>query len=230
MSSRSCRCRQRGGLTLVEIMCAVGIAAAVLVLLMGSLTSSIRAKRAASEAMRAGRLSAGFDQILRGDLRAVYAAGVGGGVGLIVRHGDVGAETSVLQFTTTNSLAPTSGGGVLHLVEYVLRPGDDSLEGLELVRRERPLVEGSEAGRAVEDLLAKGVAAWDLTCWDGTAWETEWHRRRLPRGIRLSYVFSGMGTGVRGQAVFAPVVSCEADPVPEVMKSETPAGAGQKGT
>jgi len=220
------RCER--ALTLVEVMCAIGIAGAVLVLLMGSVTVSVRTARASTDVMRAARLSAGIEQILRRDLRAVYAAGGDGGAGLIARPADPGMETTVLRLTTTNSLAPTSGSAILRLVEYVVRPGEDASEGFDIIRRERPLAGGAEASGAVEDLLVKRVAAWEFTCYDGTAWENEWHRRTLPHAIRLSYAFSTAADATAGHAVFAPAASPGADPAPELTDSKTPAGGEEE--
>lgn len=226
--SRGRRSRCQRALTLVELMCAIGIAGAVLVLLMGSVTVSVRTAKASADVMRAARLSAGIEQILRRDLRAVYAAGADGGAGLIVQPADAGMETTVLRLATTNSLARTSGTAVLRLVEYVVRPGEDASEAFDIIRRESPLVGAGEQSRVIEDRLVKSVAVWKFACHDGTAWENEWHRRTLPHAIRLSYAFSTATDGTGGQAVFAPAASPGADPAPELTDSETLAGGEEE--
>ncbi len=166
----------RGGFTLVEVLLAFAIFAAVLVVLLGAFSGAERARDILSGRSRAFRqIRAALDRIGT-DLSGTFAADAIEGTALTVRTDDFsGKPASTLVFTAFTIPEPGEVRPSYDIVKvkYSARLAADGA-ALDLYREQAdlPLIENRISTREVR--LAQGLSAFRVEAWDGQAWVKEW--------------------------------------------------------
>jgi prepilin-type N-terminal cleavage/methylation domain-containing protein len=162
----------RRGLSLLEMLVALGAAALLLAALAGAVAraAQVRARATAT----AERIAVARTVLLRlADelVAALPADGPAAPERFVVRVPDAGAPFATLRFAT--------GAGDPRLVAY-------AVERSQLVRRAASRFAPPEAA-PVPVTLVEGVRAFRLRCFDGHAWSATW-AGGLPRAVELSLV------------------------------------------
>jgi len=217
--------RNRAGLTLLEVLCALAIVAAVMVAIMGALSVSLRILQRSQQAMRLTRVAGALERVLRRDLEGAVALSEEGyrafvGSNSLTGAAESDAGTTFLEFFSTSSLTPPDrrpNTGLVR-VEYLLRRGDETGQGYELFRRERAYLPGKspERGRSLTELLAGGIVAWEIEFNDGIEWRDEWRKDRLPQAVRVRFALQRLedGTPALEELVFASAADRTEGPLP----------------
>ncbi len=216
---------KQAGFTLLEVVCAIGIAAAIMAAIMGCLSVTIRILQQAREVMRTNRVANGIERIMRRDLESAAAlneegyralAGFNPGAGLM----EANQDKPFLEFFSTNSYAPLSRrpGTGLTRIEYLFRLPDESERGYDLLRTETPYFIGKPLDRSASltERLAGGIAVWRVGFYDGTEWQDEWRRESLPQALRVSFALGQEEDGIERTEtlLFAPAVDRGENPMP----------------
>lgn len=227
-STRSCApkgatARRRAGLTLIEVMCALAIAALMMGALFGALSITVRAMQHTRRAMRRTRVIGGIVRVLRRDLEAAFAASEKDRLAFQGRS-DVTDGAPCLVFFTTNAFAPAAARSTTGLsrIEYVRKRSSRGPGRYEVARTETAYTFGKplEKRKAFSETLADGIAAWQLRFYDGAEWKEKWRSRKLPAAVRLDIALEGKEpTPQRTQTyLFTPLASADADPLPREEK------------
>jgi type II secretion system protein J len=215
MRAAALRPRQPG-LTLIEVICALAIAAMLMATLMGSLTLTARAMTEAGQYARQRRVEAGLERILRHDLSAAIqpdAKNVVAFNGQPTAPSDI-SEEPCLEFFTTAHLSPDApaGGTGITDVTYVLRT-DGGAQGKQvLLRRETEYTPGKTPPYCPLERLAGGITSWQLRFYDGAQWRNDWKRNSLPVAVRLDLSFEGEERQSLIEMTFAPMATADANP------------------
>ncbi len=219
------RVRKNAAFTLLEVVCAVGIAAVVMMALLGSLSVTIRGFQQAHETIRSARVASGLERIMRRDLKSAYTLTEKGVRPLVGSNPDMGSlgmgeEARFLEFFSTNSFAPpgrTPGTGLVR-IEYILRPSGGPDGGYDVLRKETPYMVAKPPGTAASltERLAGGIALWTIRFFDGTEWRDEWRRTSLPPALRVNFALEQGGDAADSTETifFAPIVDTDGDPLP----------------
>jgi type II secretion system protein J len=204
------------GLTLIEVICALAIAAMLMATLMGTLTLTARAMTEASQTARQCRIEAGIERILRHDLTAAVmpdAQHVVAFSGWPTAPSDT-SEEPCLEFLTTAHLSPaaSAAGAGIAQVSYVLRTDGDAAGKQVLLRRETEYTPGKPAPERPLERLASGITFWQLSFYDGAQWLTAWQRNVLPAAVKLQISFEGDERQSLIEMDFAPVATADVNP------------------
>lgn len=224
---RAAICRSHSsGLTLIEVICALAIAAMLMATLMGTLTLTARAITEASRSARQRRVEAGLERILRHDLAAAVQPDAQNVVALNggpTVPSEV-AEEPCLEFCTTTRLspAPATGGAGLTEVSYVLRTDSEAVGRQVLLRRETEYTPGRQPPDRPLERLAAGITFWQLSFYDGAHWVDHWRRNILPVAVKLQMSFEGEERQSLIEMVFAPMASGDVNPSAAPSTSSSP--------
>jgi type II secretory pathway pseudopilin PulG len=204
-------------LTLIEVICALAIAAMLMATLLGTLSLTARAMTEAGQSARQRRVEAGIERILRRDIASAVmpdAKRVVAFSGFPTVPSDI-TEEPCLEFLTTAHLsqaAAAAGTGIMD-VSYVLRTEGGTADHLVLLRREREYTPGKPPAERPFERLATGITFWQLSFYDGAQWVTAWQRNMPPAAVRLEMSFEGEE---QRQALlemtFAPMATADANP------------------
>jgi type II secretion system protein J len=213
------------GLTLIEVICALAIAAMLMATLMGTLTLTARAMTEASQSARQRRIEAGLERILRHDLTAAVlpdAKQIVAFTGVPTAPSEV-SEEPCMEFLTTAHLSPadSAAGAEITDVSYVLRTDSDEAGKLVLLRREKEYTPGKPPPERPLERLAAGITLWQLSFYDGARWLTAWKRDRPPAAVRLEVSFEGDERQAMIEMIFAPLATADANP-PAYAKPSRP--------
>jgi general secretion pathway protein J len=176
----------QAGFTLLEVLVALTVATIVLGAVYGIFTGISSAKQQLdqdSEGFHQARVL--FGRIAK-EIRSTYF--VTGRKDTFFRGGLDDNRHFFLDLTTTvtSPVLPVASG--ISRVRYEMRSDPDlPPDLLLLVRQERALLPGSEAGE-MENRLTSGVHAFRLRFFDGTDWQEEWDTsllKKLPEMIEL---------------------------------------------
>jgi prepilin-type N-terminal cleavage/methylation domain-containing protein len=204
------------GLTLIEVICALAIAAMLMATLMGTLTLTARAMTEAGRTARERRVEAGIERILRHDLTAAVqpdARRVIAFTGLPTVPSEI-SEDPCLDFLTTARLSPAAsaaGAGTAE-VTYVLRTESDAPGKMLLLRGESEYAPGKPPPERHLERLATGITFWQLSFYDGAQWVNIWQRKIPPRAVKLQMSFEGEDRGPLIEMTFAPLATADANP------------------
>ena len=208
----------RAGVTLLEILCVVAIAAMLMVTIFGTLSMTVSGIAQARETMRRARAASGLERILRRDLAGVYAATAPNLPCFGGRGEGVAADSPRFEFYTLSTLAPTErrSDAVIRRVEYALRASESRPGTLDLFRLERPWTPGKPLPDAQAERLASGITDWKAAFYDGGAWREQWRREQVPFAVRLEISFDEQVGGARRveKLIFAPRITPGADATP----------------
>jgi len=204
------------GLTLIEVICALAIAAMLMATLMGTLTLTARAMTEAGQSARQRRVEAGIERILRHDLTAAVlpdAQHVVAFSGWPTVPSDL-SEEPCLKFLTTTHLSPaaSAAGAGIEEVSYVLRTDADAAGKQVLLRRETEYLPGKPPLERPLERLATGITFWQLSFYDGAQWLTAWQRNVPPAAVKLKISFEGDERQALIEMNFAPMATADADP------------------
>ena len=163
------RTARRSGVTLLELLLATAVAAAVILATLGLWQAGLHDRRSAQDRAVEIRRVARLRERLRADIgNALYTGGMMAArfSGAAAAATDAAAETVVLELITTGDRA--AGGADLALVEY-------RLAGNELHRAvRRDLL--ATVWTAIEGTpLIDNVAAFDPAFYDGSTWASDWN-------------------------------------------------------
>jgi len=152
---------KKRGLTLLEVILAMGIVAMVILGVQGLYAYGLHCRRVADEEGSRAQSARGALSALAADLRAASGVGVFSG-----SSGQMGFA----------SCPGRPGPAGLRYVGF-------SVSGNELIRREWPRGAGSENSETLID----NVARFELQFFDGHSWSESWTGRqgRLPRAVRI---------------------------------------------
>ncbi|WP_031549648.1 type II secretion system minor pseudopilin GspJ [Parvularcula oceani] len=186
------------GLTLVELLVALGIfalvSAASIAVFSLAIGSRAQLEEATDETMRLERARA----LIRSDLaqlvpRPVQESGEArasfvGGTAILEGADD---ETVLMALTRSGWSNPGAARprAELQRVEYVLREGS-------LIRRSRPFLDAVEATPRTEQVLLAGVEAADMRFFDGDSWRPGFSApsgQPGPRAVRLEMIHPRFG-------------------------------------
>ncbi len=204
------------GLTLIEVMCALAIAAMLMATLMGTLTLTARAMTEAGRSARQRRIEAGLERTLRHDLTAAVlpdARQVVAFTGVPTAPSEI-SEEPCLEFLTTARLSPAASAGDAEIadVSYVLRTDSDADGKLVLLRRETEYAPGKPPQDRPLERLAPGITFWQLSFYDGARWLGSWKRDMPPIAVKLDLSFEGDDRQALIEMVFAPLATADANP------------------
>ena len=204
------------GLTLIEVICALAIAAMLMATLMGTLTLTARAMTEAGQSAHQRRIEAGLERILRHDLTAAVlpdAKHVLAFTGVPTAPSEI-SEEPCLEFLTTARLSPAASAGDAEItnVSYVLRTDGDAAEKLVLLRRETEYAPGKPPQDRPLERLAAGITFWQLNFYDGARWIGSWKRDMPPAAVKLEISFEGENRQSVIEMVFAPLATADANP------------------
>jgi len=173
------------GLTLVELMVALAVAAVVLVMVQGVfLNAGTLRETSRSESARYHRSRVFFDRLARELGSALYRKGHP-----YAQFALKNGEEMRLEFATFASSPGVAGRSLgATMIVYRWHAVDDG-SGYELLRLERPLQASIE--QADEQRLASGLDEVQLRCYDGQNWLKEWNSQesmQLPQLLEVSFV------------------------------------------
>jgi len=176
--------RSEQGLTLVELLVALAIAAIVLLSVQGVfLSASTLREKCREEGVVYHRSRVLFDRLEREMGSTLFRTGLSNG-GFVMSNGN---EPS-LEFSTFASSPGTGGHDTgAAVVRYSWRASGE-VPGLELWRRERPLQGSDEEG--FEQSMATGIEDVTLRCFDGERWLDAWdshQSQRVPKLLEVTY-------------------------------------------
>jgi len=173
------------GLTLIELMVALAVAAVVLVMVQGVfLNAGTLRETSRSESVRYHRSRVFFDRLSRELGSTLYRKGHP--YAKFVLRGGSDKQLEFATFASSPDVTGRSSGAVM--VVYQWQAEADGA-GYALLRRERPLQAGTE--QAEEQLLADRLNEIELRCYDGERWLKEWDSQessRLPKLLEVSFV------------------------------------------
>jgi prepilin-type N-terminal cleavage/methylation domain-containing protein len=204
------------GLTLIEVICALAIAAMLMATLMGTLTLTARAMTEAGQTARERRVEAGIERVLRHDLTAAVqpdARRVIAFTGLPTVPSEI-SEDPCLDFVTTNRLSPAAsaaGPGIAE-VTYVLRTESDAPGKMLLLRGESEYAPGKPPLERHLEQLATGITFFQLSFYDGAHWVNIWQRKVPPHAVKLQMSFEGEDQPSLIEMTFAPLATADANP------------------
>jgi type II secretion system protein J len=188
---------RRAGFTLIEILIAASIAAALLVAIYGLFGNAMKLRDRATERARVSRLRNRAVTVLRNDLRNALVSG--GKIAATLkgsRDGQSSRFPGDLKFTTTTSRdnpADALTDDVQEVEYYVTNdPDANGREGGLLVRTvDRNLLAETPDVPMQESLLA-GVSALEISFYDGSTWQDSWEvtdtALTLPQAVRVRIV------------------------------------------
>lgn len=200
-----------GGLTLIEVLCALAIAAMLLATLAGTLTLTARAMTEAGRSAHRCRVAGGVERVLRRDVQGTVRVSEQNLAAFIGRPNSL-TDEPVLEFFTTSTLGSGAapGAGVCR-VAYRLRPVEGT-ETRELLRREAPYTPGKPFPDRPFERLAGGITLWRMTFFDGARWIEQWQRDVPPAALRIELTFEGEAAESAREILFAPVVTSRLAP------------------
>ena len=203
------------GLTLIEVICALAIAAMLMATLMGTLTLTARAMTEAGQSARQRRVEAGIERILRHDLTAAVlpdAQHVVAFTGVPTVPTEL-SEEPCLEFLTTAHLSPAASAADAGIAEvsYVLRTDSDAAGKLVLLRGETEYAPGKPPPERPLERLATGITFWQLSFYDGAQWVSAWQRNMPPPAVKLEISFEGDERQSLIEMIFAPLATADAE-------------------
>jgi len=179
--------RNEQGLTLVELMIALAVAAVVLVIVQGVfLNAGTLRETSRSESARYHRSRVFFDRLARELGSALYRKGHPYAQFTLKDEAEKRLEFAT--FASSPGVAGRSLGATM--IVYRWHATEDG-SGYELLRLERPLQASVE--QADEQPLASGLEEVQLRCYDGESWQKEWNSQeslQLPQLLEVSFVAS----------------------------------------
>jgi prepilin-type N-terminal cleavage/methylation domain-containing protein len=214
------------GLTLIEVICALAIAAMLMATLMGTLTLTARAMAEAGQSARQSRVEAGIERILRHDLAGAVqpdAKRVLAFSGMATVPSEI-SEEPCLDFLTTAHLSPGATAGVpggsqgnagITEVAYVLRTDSDAPGKMVLLRGETEYAPGKPQPERLLERLATGITYWRLSFYNGAQWVGTWKRNMPPPAVKLEMSFEGEEQQRLVEMTFAPMPTTDANPPPQ---------------
>lgn len=172
------------GLTLIELLVALAVAAIVMVTVQGVFLSASELRESQqAESTRYHRSRVFIDRLER-ELGSMLYSSTHPQARFVMSSGN----EPQLELSTFASL-PLAGGrqAGAALVRYRWQPAVEG-DGIELLRHERSLQAETWSGR--EQLLMGELEDVSLRCFDGTGWETSWdsgQKGRLPLLLEISF-------------------------------------------
>ena len=204
------RAGQRG-MTMIEVIVAVGVLAMVAVLVHGTIDSLSRGKKA--EAMRADRVHAGREAMQRivRDLSAAYLslhvpANPSFVTGKTAFVGKNSAPFDRVDFTAFAHLRTERGAHESDQAEvgYFARKDPDVADKMDLVRREQTPIDVEPTKGGLVDVVAEDIELFDVRYFDpktgiwGETWDSTQvmgQPMRLPFEVEVTLVLKGVGGG-----------------------------------
>lgn len=183
---------RRAGFTLLELLLAGAITAAIALTLYSALQVGFRARRSAHAQTAAAREAAAVLDLVEGQLQSLLPpTGVLSGAFIGYALGTSGAEADSIQFYALNSEVDAAADDPLregiHQVELVLR---QDIGTPTLVRRVRRNLLATTAEEPAEETLSRRVTAFSARYYNGYSWQTEWDSaqmdNRLPMAVEVT--------------------------------------------
>ena len=167
---------RRRAFTLLEMLAATAIAAVLAGSLYATLHIAFRARRSATSAVEEVRKVELALELLRADVQAaVVPSGVLAGPFLGEKRTDAFGRAcdSLLLHGTAPGSEPAEGTGDVRMIEVVCEQAEDGT-GLVLVRRVTTNLLAPTAREPRQEVLCRGVYAFELRYFYGTDWQDNW--------------------------------------------------------
>lgn len=166
----------REGFTLLEMLTATAMTAVLAGSLYASLYVAFKAKESAMRSVESPRACQVAFEMLRRDIAsAVVPRGLLAGpmVGTNALDLADGEGDTLSLHTVATDVETSFGEGDIRLVEYFCQPGEDA-GGSTLVRAVTTNLLSTREVEPVQEVVCRGVRAFSLRYFDGTAWQDSW--------------------------------------------------------
>ncbi len=191
------RRRQPLGFTLLELLVATAMTAVLAGSLYATLHVAFGARRSALATVEQVRRAELAVELVRADLEsAVVPNGILAGpfLGEDATGASGRPSDGLVFYCTADGATQTEGTGDIRMVEFSCQPAEDGT-GMVLCRRLTTNLLATKVQEPVEEVLCRGVRAFDLKYFDGMDWQDAWDSTSrdstLPLAVEVTLELSG---------------------------------------